>query len=134
MARLPVYKKIQGKGWEEVREEPMDVQAQSTAIMNDWMGRKYRILQAEVDPQAQLAILNEWMESRYRYLEADKLQQQKRDTNAEVNIPDPGVQAEKEARNDGDQIIKEIMESILQDEAEELQKKKRDTDAEVNIP
>ena len=92
--RLPVYKKIQGKGWEEVREEPVDPQAQLRylAIMNEWMTRKYP----------------------YSYLQfqAEELQKQQRDTNAEVNIPDPGVQAEKEARSDGDQIIKEIMKKL----------------------
>ena len=95
MARLPVYKKIQGKGWEEVREEPMDPQAQlrHLATMNEWMGSKYRILQAE----------------------AEELRKQ-RDTIVKMfqMLPDPDVQAEKEARSDGDQIIKEIMESLVE--------------------
>ena len=51
--RLPVYKKIQGKGWEEVKEEPVDPQATLRyyqAILNEWNRNwQYRILQAEAE-------------------------------------------------------------------------------------
>ena len=73
-----------------------------------------------MDPQAQLrhlATMNEWMGSKYRILqaEAEELRKQ-RDTIVKMfqMLPDPDVQAEKEARSDGDQIIKEIMESLVE--------------------
>ena len=105
MSRLPVYKKIQGKGWVEVREEPLDSQTQLRyqAIMNEWMKRQYP----------------------YRYLEAEaeKLKQQQRDNNMaymhvnhckqHLSIPDPDVPTGKEERSDGDQIIKEIIKEIM---------------------